>query len=334
MHSKNTYRFIAFSFLLCIGLLLKQTAHAIFKLDVPYTMQAPYSQWGVQPWEDACEEAATIMVDRYYREFRTTLLPKALASNLILHTVNLEQLLFGFNKDTNAEQMVAIINNYFPWEAKVTHDPSIELIKQEIDAGHPVIIPFYGKAVKNPYFRDGGPEYHTAVIKGYDEEKQEFIVNDPGNGYGLDYRYSYATLMDAMHDFLPQNNTKFGQKVAIFTRPELWDSWSIDADSDGLSKSEELRYGTLLWIRDTDGDGYTDGDEVSYGYSPILNELVLTNGSLIKTKDEPKVYLLEAGKKRLIPDEKVFLSQGWEWKDVKIVGRSFLRALDEGDKVR
>ncbi len=320
--------------MLAAGLGTRETAYAIFKLDVPYTMQAPDSQWGVQPWEDACEEAATIMIDRYYRGIRSTLLPKSLATNLILHTVNLEQLLFGFNKDTNAEQMAAIINNYFPWEAYVVHDPTIEMLQQEIDAGHPIIIPFWGKAVHNPYFRDGGPDYHTAVIKGYDQEKEEFIVNDPGNGSGLDYRYSYATLMDAMHDFLPVNNTKSGQKVAVFTRPEIQDSAEIDADHDGLSKIRELEYQTLLWIRDTDGDGFTDGEEVSYGYSPIIHELTLTHGSLIKTKDEPRVYLLEEEKKRLIPDEKVFLSQGWNWSDIKIVGKKFLDNLETGDTVR
>ncbi len=317
-----------------MGLVPYKTAYAIFKLDVPYTMQAPDSQWGVQPWEDACEEAATIMIDRYYRGLRTTLLSKSLASNLILHTINLEQLLFGFNKDTNAEQMAAIINNYFPWEANVVRDPTVEMLKQEVDMGRPVIVPFWGKAVHNPYFRDGGPDYHTAVVKGYDQEKEEFIVNDPGNGYGLDYRYSYATLMDAMHDFLPGNNTKFGQKVVIFTRPDIRDSAEIDADHDGLSKSRELEYGTLLWLSDTDGDGYKDGDEASYGYSPIVNELILPHGSLIKTKNEPRVYLLEAGKKRLIPDEKVFLSQGWNWNDIKIVGKTFLDNLKMGDTVR
>lgn len=331
---KNYSPIIYLFVLISLGLYTSPVFAKTNELQVPFTLQAPYSQWGTQPWEDACEEAVTLMVDRYYRGIRDTHLSKSLATNLIQHIVNLENMHFGFNKDTNASQIVAIINNYFPWEAHVVSDPSIEMIEQEIDAGRPVIIPFWGRGVNNPYFRDGGPDYHTAVITGYDSEKQEFITHDPGIGVGLDYRYSYATLMDAMHDFLPQNNTKNGKKVVIFTRSTVFESADIDADNDGLSKAEELKHGTLLWIKDTDDDGYIDGDEVRNGFSPVINEVKLVSGSLIKSWNAPEVYLLESGKKHHIVNEQVFTKRGYKWENIRIVGPSFVKQLPTGTDIR
>jgi len=42
-----------------------------------------------------------------------------------------------------------------------------------------------------------------------------------------------------------------------------------DADADGLSDADEIRYGTDMNNADSDGDGYTDGDEVANGYNPL-----------------------------------------------------------------
>ena len=41
---------------------------ARINLDVPFTSQAPEKDWG-QPWQDACEEAALLMLDGYYKKY-------------------------------------------------------------------------------------------------------------------------------------------------------------------------------------------------------------------------------------------------------------------------
>ncbi|PIY92744.1 MAG: hypothetical protein COY70_01615, partial [Candidatus Magasanikbacteria bacterium CG_4_10_14_0_8_um_filter_42_12] len=41
---------------------------AILNLDVPFTSQAPESNWD-QPWQDACEEATILMLDAYYKGY-------------------------------------------------------------------------------------------------------------------------------------------------------------------------------------------------------------------------------------------------------------------------
>ncbi len=43
-----------------------------------------------------------------------------------------------------------------------------------------------------------------------------------------------------------------------------------DIDRDGLSNSDESRYGTSANKADTDGDGFSDGDEVSHGFNPLV----------------------------------------------------------------
>lgn len=300
-----------------------------FALKVPFTLQAPYSDWR-QPWQDACEEATILIVDQYYKGFEAERIPKKIAHDEILRIVNIENKHFGFNKDTNVEQIVELINNFFNWEAKVVNNPSVEDIKSELDQGKPVIVPLYGKLLNNPYFLQGGPDYHTVVVKGYDNETQEFITQEPGVGRGLDYRYSYDTLVNAMHDFLPGNKTKYGEKKAIFTERNLEESAELDGDKDGLSKAEEREYGSLPWLADTDADGFNDGQEVAEGYSPSVNEKKLGRGALIKSEKDPKVFLLDKGSKRHIANETVFLAHGWRWSNIIVVSERFLEALNEG----
>ena len=43
----------------------------------------------------------------------------------------------------------------------------------------------------------------------------------------------------------------------------------VDSDSDGLTDTEELQWGTDKHNPDTDGDGYTDKQEVDGGYNPL-----------------------------------------------------------------
>jgi len=187
-------------------------------LPVPHTSQAPYGDWR-QPWFDACEETSIVMVDAYYREYPKKNLNKKIARAKILELFKKKNKTIGWGLDENANKVVKMINKFYDWQAKTVKKPTIEMIKEEIDGGHPVIIPAYGRALKNPRFKQGGPDYHMFVVSGYDDKKKEFIVQEPGTRYGLDFRYKYDTVMNAMHDFHGRGKTKTGQKVAIFTMP-------------------------------------------------------------------------------------------------------------------
>ncbi len=309
--------------------LFPKIAFAETTIPVPFTPQAPHANWA-QPWQDACEETVIVMVDYYYSNFTNRNVPKDLAADSILKIYNLKTNTYGYSLDENANLIVELINNYYPWEAKIVKNPSLVEIKKEIDAGRPVILPVHGKYLFNRYFKDSGPDYHTIVISGYDDNNKEFITQEPGTKRGLDFRYSYDRLLYAMHDYLPGKKTKYGSKVAIFTSPIVDLSSNTDADRDGLAKAAEIKYETSLTDPDTDKDGYLDGEEVRFGYSPTLAEQNLPEGVLVKEADKPEVYLLENGQKKHIKNEIAFLSRGFRWGDILTVSNKFISGLVNG----
>jgi len=318
-----------FIFLITGLFLLAEPVLSFTNLTVPFTPQAPQADWS-QPWQDACEESSILMVDHFYA---SKTLDTETARQGILQVLKIKNGYFGWSYDENADKIVSLINNFFPWEAKKIQNPTREQIKQEIDNGRPVILPTYGKALYNPFFLRGGPFYHVGVISGYDDKTQEFIVQEPGTRRGLDFRYSYDRIETAMHDFLPFGQTMYGDKVVIFTSPNIDISLDTDGDHDGLTKGKELLYGSILWLSDSDGDGYTDGQEVSYGFSPTQPSKKLSTSMLAKTPEDPKVYIIENGSKRHIPNEEVFLRHGWRWTDINIIDKSIMSTLESGEPV-
>ena len=95
---------------------------------------------------------------------------------------------------------------------KIIENPTVDQIKQSIANGYPVLVMAYGKDLPNPYFSNGGPEYHALIIRGYTET--EFITNDPGTWRGENFRYKYDDLMNAIHDW-NNGGVKDGRKVAL-----------------------------------------------------------------------------------------------------------------------
>jgi hypothetical protein len=310
-------------------LLFPTITFASTNINVPFTSQAPYSNWS-EPWENACEEATIVMVDAFYANKYDRTIHKAEAKLKLEQTFTYKHITLGWSLDENADTIIFLINNFFKWEAYKKINPTISDLKAEIDAGHPIILPSYGKALKNPYFHNGGPPYHTIVLSGYDDDKNMFITQEPGTRHGLDFRYSYDTIINAMHDFV-QNDTQNGERVAIFTRELSDKSSNLDWDKDGLGKADEFIYHTNLLKPDTDDDGYADGIEVKNGFSPIIAEKKLQNGSLVKDPNSPSVYFIEHGKKRPIKNEKAFLSRGWSWSNIVTVSSSFLKKFTVGE---
>lgn len=315
---------MAFVTLFLFSPLLAQAKNIV----VPFTVQAPFGSWA-QPWQDFCEEATIVMVDSFYTGRQ---LDKYTARDELLKIDRIKQNHLGWSLDEDAEKITSLVNNFLSWEIKLVENPTLEQIKAEIDAGRPIIFPVHGKYLYNPYFRNGGPDYHTVIISGYDDVTQEFITQEPGTRHGQDLRYSHNILLNALHDHLPNNKTKEGKKVALFTSKILNTSRNNDGDKDGLNKDDEIKHGTITWLSDSDGDGFKDGDEVKYGYSPTLAENKLDN-TLIKSPNDPKVYLVKNNEKRHIANEQVFLSHGWRWSSIKSVSNIFLEKLKTGTQI-
>lgn len=196
------------------NLLLKKSLYPEVNLAVPFTSQAPYRQW-VMPYKEFCEEASTVMVNGFFKG--KTKFSRDEADALLKKVQQWEVERFGHWEDTNAEETATILRDYFGYQhVRIMENPTVEALKAELSQGHPIIIPAAGRQLGNPYFTPPGPLYHMLVLKGYTDK--EFIVNDPGINRGEHYTYSFATIMDAMHDW-NAGDVEHGRKVAIVVEP-------------------------------------------------------------------------------------------------------------------
>ena len=194
-----------------------KATQAIVELSVPFTSEIPNGAW-VGPWKNACEEAAMTMVDQFYSGKNE--MSKTMAIQLMTPLINVENKVLGYNANTDAEEIAKIMNNYTSAGAKVVDNPTLTQIKNELDNKRPVITLHYGFGLHNPVipFLPSGSSYHTMVLIGYNDNTQEFIVNDPGNEKGgLDYHYKYDTILTTLHDFSHKTGKADGPARAIFT---------------------------------------------------------------------------------------------------------------------
>ena len=170
--------------------------HAIKVLKVPFTSQAPLADWNM-PYQEACEEASMIMVAEFLQGNNRMRIPIEEADNLILELVAWEAK-HGYKVDLTAQEVASVLMERYGIQAEAV-PYNAAMIREELKAGRPVIIPAAGRLLGNPYFTPPGPLYHMLVIKGY--EVDEFITNDPGTRRGENYRYTESVLSYAVHDW-------------------------------------------------------------------------------------------------------------------------------------
>lgn len=165
-------------------------------LDVPFSPQAPHANWAL-PYQEACEEASVLLVHKF---FKNEPLTPEIADREILKIVEWEKKHFGFYEHTSAEQTAEILRNFFGYQkVEAKYDISIDDIKKELREGRPIIVPFAGRKLGNPYYRQPGPVYHMLVIKGFTQDGK-FITNDVGTKRGKDFLYHPNILWNAIHD--------------------------------------------------------------------------------------------------------------------------------------
>ncbi|MBI2552639.1 C39 family peptidase [Candidatus Uhrbacteria bacterium] len=172
---------------------------AEFNLAVPFTSQAPFANWDALH-EDACEEAAVMMVDAFFKGHTFT---RESADQEIYAIADWETKTFGYWKDTDAAETARILREYYGYEnVRVVDNPTIEDIKREVAQGRPVILPAAGQLLGNRYFHQPGPLYHMLIVRGWTKDGK-IITNDPGTKRGEAYLYDPAVLMNAVHDWIP-----------------------------------------------------------------------------------------------------------------------------------
>lgn len=179
-------------------------------LAVPFLSQAPTQNWDM-PYQEACEEASMIMVDAFLSGRSQPFSPQE-GDGAIVDLVREEERV-GILPDMTVDQAVNLVPGYFSDRTAIRIESSEKTIKQWLNRGYPVIVPAYGKALRNPNFRNGGPMYHMLVIKGYLADGR-WITNDPGTRKGADYIYDHDLLLDAIHDW-NGGDVPNGQSVAF-----------------------------------------------------------------------------------------------------------------------
>jgi hypothetical protein len=182
-----------------------------FNLSVSFTSQAPFSNWEM-PYQEACEETAMLTVDFYWQ--KKTFTP-TIADQEILKIVDWEAA-NNWPIDLTVAQMAQAAKDYLGYKnVEIINNPTMEMIKQRIHQGQPVIVPTAGRELGNPNYTAPGPLYHMLVIKGW--TANNFITNDSGTRKGKDYQYKYATLMSAIHDW-NNGDVPNGQSVMLIIK--------------------------------------------------------------------------------------------------------------------
>jgi hypothetical protein len=172
------------------------TSGAEVNLAVPFSPQAPFADWE-QPYQDACEEAALLMVERSLRGVSLT---AAEADAEILRMVDFQRERFGFYKDSNIAETVRLAEAYFPQlSASAVYDITADDIRAQLVAGRPVVVLVDGRRLGNPFYTAPGPDKHALVVKGFLDDS--FITNDPGTRRGADFVYAVDTMMAALVDY-------------------------------------------------------------------------------------------------------------------------------------
>ena len=187
-----------------------------FNLAVPFTSQAPLSNWDAVH-EDACEEASIYMVNAFYEGWPAGKIDPETADTDLLKIVEFEKALFGFFESTTAIQTALLTEQMYGYErVEVIEDPTVDDLKAQIVAGHPVVVLAAGRLLGNPNFTGEGPLYHALVLKGYTETT--FVTNDPGTRLGADYQYDFDVIMNALHDW-NGGDVLNGKKVVLVIYP-------------------------------------------------------------------------------------------------------------------
>ena len=145
------------------------------------------------PYQEACEEASAIMASLYYQGDTRDMVIGDAGDALLKKVIAWEEERFGYYKDTTVAETVVMLEEYFKLRARIVDNPTVEDIKEAVAAGHPVLVPAYGKALPNPYFKNGGPEF----------------------------TYVYDALMNAIHDWNGGDVPHGAKRIIIVEGPSV-----------------------------------------------------------------------------------------------------------------
>lgn len=179
-------------------------------IEVPFASQAPFANWD-EVHEETCEEAALLLAQAYFKG--ETSMPESTMEERLQALLSYNQQ-NGYGIDVNVAEAAEIARDALGLKVRVIQNVTEADLVHELAAGHPVVAPFAGRELGNPYFSGEGPWYHMLVVIGYDSDS--FITNDVGTKRGSQYAYDRDVLMSALHDWTGiKEQTNTGPKNAL-----------------------------------------------------------------------------------------------------------------------
>jgi len=195
--------FLSCCFVILLSIFAFALPNKVF-MNIPFAPQAPFGNWSPM-YNEACEEASIVMVLRYFDHKGLTRMEM---DREIKELVSFQNKEYGGHFDLTIEKTAQLLKDYYKFDNfQVVSNASVETIIDELAKKHPVIVPFDGRLLHNPYYRKPGPIYHMLVFKGYDLKQKEFIVNDSGTKRGLNYRYKFDVIENAWGDWKTGNHS-------------------------------------------------------------------------------------------------------------------------------
>jgi len=171
--------------------------HKIANANVPFTSQAPTGNWSEQRFQNGCEEASVLMAMKWIKNEKFS--SRISAEKEIFDIAKFEEKTFGTFIDATVEDVGEILSQYYDFKNFIIKsDPSLDDLKNALADGNIILVPAFGRALKNPNFTRPGPITHMLVLIGYDKKTREFITNDPGTRKGESYRYNEKVLFNAI----------------------------------------------------------------------------------------------------------------------------------------
>lgn len=177
----------------------KEDNNQIILMDVPFVVQAPFSNWDNIIFQGACEEASILMAVHWVKGEDVS---DELASREIIEMAHFQEEAYGHFYDSSAKDTASLIKDYFGYKnVSLRYGVGGQDIKNELAGGNIMIVPVNGQKLKNPHYTPPGPIAHTLVIVGYDPNTKEFITHDPGTQWGKYFRYDENIFVSSLQDY-------------------------------------------------------------------------------------------------------------------------------------
>ena len=186
-------------------------------MPVPFTPQAPTANWDTLH-NEACEEAVSIMAAAYFASSTVANLAPAEVEKAITKLTAWQDKTYGYHLDTTTAETARLLETVYRLKTRLVKDFTAQDLKTALSRGRLVAISENGRLLDNPYYKRPGPLHHMLLLKGYGADNT-FITNDSGTKRGLNYPYTFATILEAAADWdHAQSSVDATQKIAI----EIW----------------------------------------------------------------------------------------------------------------